>query len=255
MARTVLPALALLLLCVPPPAWGATAEEILRAVDDLWRGEQSVAEITMEIVTQNYQRTLSMKAWSKGTKNSLVVITYPPKDEGVATLMVEKDIWNFLPRVNRVIRVPSSMMTASWMGSHFTNDDLVKESRLSDDYTSSITFEGERGGQKVIDILLLPRPDAAVVWGKIEFTLTPLGGGRDYIPVSARYYDEEGALARSEEFSEVRELGGRRLPTLLTLVPADKPGEKTVIRYQSLDLRVKLPDGFFSLTRLSKGSK
>jgi hypothetical protein len=236
---------------LPAPGSALTAEEILRAVDDLWRGEQSEALITMEIVTENYRRTLSMRAWSKGTRNSLVVITYPPKDEGVATLMVEKDIWNYLPRVNRTIRVPSSMMSASWMGSHFTNDDLVKESRLSDDYDATVTFEGTRDGVSVYDILLVPRPDAAVVWGKIEFTLAADG----YLPVAARYYDEEGKIARTETFGEVKVLGGRRMPTVLTLVPADKPGEKTVIRYRELDLAVKLPEGFFSLQRLSGGVK
>jgi hypothetical protein len=231
------------------PAFAVTAEEILRAVDDMWRGEQSYAEVSMEIVTANYKRTLSMKAWTRGTKNSLVVITYPPKDEGVSTLMVDKDIWNYLPRVNRVIRVPSSMMSASWMGSHLTNDDLVKESRLSEDYTSAITFEGERDGASVYDILLTPRPDAAVVWGKIEFTITAQG----YLPVVARFYDEEGKLARSETFGEVREMGGRRLPSVMTLTPADKPGEQTVMRYRALDLGISLPEGFFSLQRLSRG--
>ncbi len=245
----VVGSLLLLVAILPSSAYCITGEELLRAVDDLWRGESSYSEIEMQIVTERWDRTLRMTGWTLGTGNTLVVITYPPKEEGVATLMAGKDIWNYLPRVNRVVRVPSSMMSASWMGSHFTNDDLVKESRLSEDFDSTISFSGVRGGVSVYDIVLVPKPDAAVVWGRIEFTITQQG----YLPLAATYYDEEGKLARTESFAEVKELSGRRMPTVMTLIPADKPMEKTVIRYKKLTLDVPLTPDFFSLTRLSRG--
>ena len=226
----------------------ATAKEILEKVDDLWRGESSFAEMTMEVVTEHYERSMKLKAWSLGKERSLFIITYPPKDRGVATLKAEQDIWNFLPRVNRVIRVPTSMMMANWMGSHFTNDDLVKESRMSEDYEAEVTFEGKRDGVDLYDITLVPKPDAPVVWGRIEITVFK----ETLIPTSSLYYDEDGNLSRIMTFDKVKELSGRLVPTVMILVPEDKPGEKTVITYESLELGLGLKEDFFSRSTLTR---
>jgi len=206
--------------------------------------------MTMDVRTEHYERSMVLKAWSLGKEQSLFVITYPPKDRGVATLKTGQDIWNYLPRVNRVIRVPTSMMMANWMGSHFTNDDLVKESRLSEDYESEITFEGVREGEEsaVYEITLTPKPDAPVVWGRIEFTV--LKG--ELLPLEGLYYDEDDILIRTMKFGEVREMAGRRVPAVMTLIPEDKPGERTVITYDTLDLGLNLKADFFSRQTLTR---
>ena len=229
-------------------AWATSAKEILERVDDLWRGESSFAEMSMEVKTEHYERTMKLKAWSLGKDRSLFIITYPPKDRGVATLKSEQDIWNYLPRVNRVIRVPTSMMMANWMGSHFTNDDLVKESRMSDDYESEVTFEGEREGILIYELTLVPKPDAPVVWGRIEISVV-----QDTLtPVRALYYDEDGVLIRTMEFSDLKIWGGREVPAVMTLIPEDKPEERTVITYDSLNLDLDLDADFFSRANITR---
>jgi len=226
----------------------ASAKQILAKVDDLWRGKSSYAEMTMDVKTRHYERSMKLKAWSLGKDYTLFVITYPPKDRGVATLKSGQDIWNYLPRVNRVIKVPTSMMMANWMGSHFTNDDLVKESRLSEDYDSKITFEGSRDGAEIYEITLIPKPDAPVVWGKIVFTVLKNG----LMPLKGLYYDEQGTLIRTMTFSDVKVMAGRRLPAVMRLTPENKPNEHTVITYNTLDLGVKLTPDFFSRQTLMR---
>jgi outer membrane lipoprotein-sorting protein len=235
-------------LLFPSISRAITATEILEQVDDLWRGESSFAEMTMDVVTENYERSMKLKAWSLGKEHSLFIITYPPKDRGVATLKAEEDIWNYLPRVNRVIRVPTSMMMANWMGSHFTNDDLVKESRMSEDYDSEVTFEGLRDGVNIYELTLVPKPDAPVVWGRIEITVIQ----ETLRPTRSLYYDEDGVMSRIMTFSKIKMLGGREVPTVMVLIPEDKPGEKTVITYDSLELGLGLKPDFFSRDTLTR---
>ena len=129
----------------PALAESLTAKEILDKVDDLYRGTSSHGKMTMEVVTSHWNRTLSLEFWSKGKDKSLVRILAPLKEKGTATLRSGNEIWNYLPKVNRVVKLPSSMMSASWMGSHFTNDDLVKQSRFADDYTFEVTRQGMLG--------------------------------------------------------------------------------------------------------------
>ena len=224
------------------------ARQILDRVDDLYRGESSHGQLTMTVTTAHWTRTLKIEFWSKGKTESLFRILAPSKEEGTATLRAGNDIWNYLPRVKRVIKLPSSMMSASWMGSHFTNDDLIKESRMADDYTYEVTFEGPRAGRPIVEITCLPKPQAAVVWGKVV-----VGVDRDlFLPREIQYYDESQSLARTLTFSDVARLGDRQLPTTLTVVPADKPGESTVMHYEKLEFNVPLDDEFFSLRTLQR---
>jgi outer membrane lipoprotein-sorting protein len=225
-----------------------TAREILDRVDDLYRGESAHGRLTMTVKTAHWQRTLEIEFWDKGKTESLFRILAPKKEEGTATLKAGNDIWNYLPRVDRVIKLPSSMMSASWMGSHFTNDDLVKETRMADDYTYGISFEGVRGGRSIVELTCVPKPDAAVVWGKVVVSVDRTR----LLPLEVRYFSENGSLARTMTFTDVTMLGGRELPATLTLVPADKPGESTVIHYGSLQFGVQLDDSFFSLRTLRR---
>ncbi len=223
-----------------------TAEDILNRVDDLYRGDSSMGMMTMEIVTEHWSRTLSMDFWTKDKDRSLFKILSPKKEKGTATLRSGNDIWNYLPKVNRTIKVPSSMMSSAWMGSHFSNDDLVRESRMADDYDFEITFEGEKDGLDVIEITCIPLPDAAIVWGKVLLTVTD----GDYIPLSMLYYDEDLVLKRTMTFSDLNDIDGQEIPTKMVMVPSDKENESTTVTYNEITFDVEIDDDFFSLRNL-----
>ena len=230
------------------PSSAIELSELIRHIDELWRGETSQATMTMTVKTRRYERSMTMETWSRGKDYSLVILKKPIKDKGIATLKVKENIWNYLPKINRVTKVPSSMMSGSWMGSHFTNDDLVKESTIEDDYTSSITFEGVRNGISIYELSSIPKPDAAVVWGKVVMEVKQ----KTLSPYRALYYDEEGLLVRTMTFDQPRNIGKRTVPMRMTLQPEDKPKESTVIVYQDIAFEVPIKDSFFSLKNLQK---
>ena len=232
----------------PPSAHPQSAREIIDQVDRLMRGESSIARFTMDIRTENWDRSLTLRAWSLGTEHALIRVETPQKEAGTATLRADREVWNYLPRVDRTIKVPSSMMMGSWMGSHFTNDDLVKESRLVDDYEIEIVFEGERDGADIWEFVLVPLPEAPVVWGKIRYEVRK----EDLMPTWARYYDESDEIVRTMTFTEVRLMGSRLVPMVMTIEPADKPEETTVVRYHELEFDVGLDEDFFSLRNLRR---
>lgn len=224
------------------------AREIVDRVDRMLRGDSSVGTVEMEIVTANWRRTLLLQIWSRGTEEALIRVVKPEKEAGTATLKVGNNIWNYLPKVNRTIKIPTSMMMASWMGSHFTNDDLVKESRLIHNYFVALSFAGERNGVAVYEFTLTPKPEAAIVWGKVVLEVQQ----ETLLPTWQRYYDEGGALVRELVFSDYRLMGGRRIPARLAMFPTDKPGEQTVITYHDLTFDVPLSDDTFSLRNLER---
>ena len=222
--------------------------DIIDRVDRIMRGDSSHGIATMQVVTEHWERELTMEMWSFGTDYSLVRVQSPAKEAGTATLMADRDIWNYLPKIDRTIKIPVSMMLGSWMGSHFTNDDLVKESRLIEDYEIDLTFDGERDGVHVWEFRLTPTAEAAVVWGHIDYRIRQ----RDYMPLWARYHDEDGDLARTMIFSEFKDLGGRTVPTVIDMKPADKPGERTTVIYENLEFDVDVTPSFFSLQTLKR---
>ena len=223
-------------------------KDLLNEVDDLWRGKSSYAVTSMHVKTEHYQRTMKMEGWSKGKEKTLFRIMQPLREKGTATLKSDNHIYTYLPKTDRTIKLTSGMMMGSWMGSHLTNDDLVKEARLEEDYTAEISFEGEREGQDIIEFTLIPKIDAAVVWGKLELIIQ----ADSHIPVVEYYYDEDMALARTIEFTDIQLLGGRERPAVLTVVPADKPEEYTKFIYEKLSLNLELKDNLFSLSSLKR---
>ena len=244
---------AVLLAPVPPvmfaqQASSPSARDIVDRVDRMLRGASSRADIVMEIRTEHWSRSLEMRVWSLGTKYALVRVTAPQREAGTATLKVGDEVWNYLPRVDRTIKVPPSLMMGSWMGSHFTNDDLVKESRMVDDYDIVIGFDGERDSVPVWEFVLTPKPAAAVVWGKVVMQVRKA----DLMPTWARYYDDHGNLVRTMTFSDYRRFGGRLVPAVMTVRPEDKPDERTTIRYRDLAFGVPLRPDFFSLRNLER---
>ena len=227
---------------------GDRTSHILNTVDDLWRGSSSYAVVTMRVKTEHYTRTMRMEGWSKGKEKTLFRVLAPLREKGTVTLKSGNHIYTYLPRTDRTIRLSSGMMMGSWMGSHLTNDDLVKEARLEEDYDASISFEGMRDGRNIIEFTLIPKPDAPVVWGKLLLTIM----ADDYTPLLERYYDEDMQLARTFTFSDMKLLAGRQRPSVFRVVPADKPGEFTEFVYEKLELDIPVSDAMFSKSSLKR---
>ncbi|MFC1748776.1 outer membrane lipoprotein-sorting protein [Pseudomonadota bacterium] len=224
------------------------ASEILRSVDDLWRGTSSYAVTSMQVKTKHYTRTMRLEGWSKGKEKTLFRVLEPLKEKGTITLKSGVHIYTYLPKTDRKIRLTSGMMTGAWMGSHLTNDDLVKEARLEDDYDARISFEGMREGQQIIEFTLIPKEDAAVVWGKL--VLEVLADG--YTPLREVFFDEDMVVARTFTFTDMKMLGGRMRPAVMRVIPAEKPEEFTEFVYESLELDIEINDRFFSVSNLKK---
>ncbi len=244
----------LILLLAPAAIWAESSSEkdriseILNTVDDLWRGKSSYAVTTMRVKTEHYTRTMRMEGWSKGKEKTLFKVLEPLREKGTVTLKSGNHIYTYLPKTDRTIRLTSGMMMGAWMGSHLTNDDLVKEARLEEDYDASISFEGERDGRNIIEFTLTPKPDAPVVWGKLTLTIL----ADSYTPLIELYYDEDMQLARTFTFTDMKMLGSRERPAVLRVVPADKPDEYTEFVYERLEFNVDVNDRMFSKSSLKR---
>jgi outer membrane lipoprotein-sorting protein len=228
-----------------PAASAQDVHEVVRRMDELYRADSSYAEVDMEIVTPHWQRTLRMKIWTEGKRKTFIRILSPPKERGVTTLRIGSEMWNYLPRADKVIKIPPSMMMSSWMGSDFTNDDLVKEFTLLDDYTYEFVYPQDAKAD-LLYIALTPKEGVPVVWGKIVAAVQK----ENYLPLWDRYYDEKGNLMRIIEFKDVKRLGGRLIPAVMELLPQNKEGQKTVLRYLQAEFDTKLPEDTFSLRNL-----
>lgn len=230
------------LVLVAPPCLAQDATEIVREMDQHLRGDTQYAEMTMTLVRPDWSREVSMKSWMKGRTYTLILITAPARDEGTVYLKRGNEVWNWLPSVERVIKIPPSMMSQSWMGSDFTNDDLVKESSVVKDYTHEIMGSEEQGGYECWKIDLTPKPEAAVVWGRVILWIAK----ELPIELRAEYYDEGGDLVNVMTLSAIEEMDGRKIPTVLTMVPADEEGHETRLTMETVDFNLEIPDAFFS---------
>lgn len=217
----------LVALCIAAPAAAEPppAREILERVEDLIWGRTVQGEYEMTIATPRWQRTLALRAWMERPRRSFVRILAPAKEKGIGSLRIGSEMWNYLPNVERTIKIPPSMMLQPWMGSDLTNDDLVKSSSIVDDYTHRMLREED--GAWLLE--LLPKPESAVVWGKILYWVRK----GDFVPLKEEFYDERGTLVRTMTFSEVKPVGGRSIPTRWQIRPADKPGNSTTFVIRS----------------------
>jgi outer membrane lipoprotein-sorting protein len=222
------------------------ATDIVRKSDEKLNGASSFAEMTLTIVRPDWTREISMKSWAKGRDLSLILITAPARDKGTAFLKRSREIWNWQPGIDRTIKLPPSMMSQSWMGSDFTNDDLVRQSSIVVDYTHTIVNEEPFDGRLCWQIELLPKPDAPVVWSKVHLWIDK----QDYIQVQARFFDDDGDLVHTFLGKDIGMIGGRMLARTLEVLPADKPGHLTKIVYKKLEFDISLSDSFFSLQQL-----
>jgi outer membrane lipoprotein-sorting protein len=223
------------------------AEKIVKKMDELYRSSASEALVEMEIITPHWQRTLKMKAWSEGLDKTFIRILEPKKEAGIATLRIGNEMWNFLPKTNKVIKIPPSMMMGSWMGSDFTNDDLVKEYNLEDDYTVTLTVPPEaEAGLLYLDCR--PRPGLPVVWDRV---LVAVRAG-DNLPVWQKFFDEKGKLMRIMNFRDIRTFGSKKIPSVMELIPQNKEGQRTTVRFLDIAFDVKLADDVFTMRNLSR---
>lgn len=221
------------------------AKEIVKKVDELYRSQTSEASVEMLITTPHWKRTLKMNFWSVGLDKTFIRILFPKKERGIATLRVGNEMWNFLPKTSKVMKVPPSMMMGSWMGSDFTNDDLVKEFTLFDDYTFEL-IEVANPEDGLVYVKCIPREGLPIVWGYILLAVKE----GSYMPIWQKYYDEKGKLMREMFFKEVKSFGKRIIPAVMELIPTHKEGHKTIVRYLEARFDIKVDKGIFSLRNL-----
>jgi len=219
-----------------------SAIEIVRKSQELLYAKSSYVEMTMTIVKPNWQRKLGMKVWSLEPDYAMIYITEPARDKGTVTLKRKNEIWNYLPSIQKIIKIPPSMMNQTWMGSDFTNDDLVRFSSYENDYTHKLIGEEKLGEYDCYKIESIPKPNAGIVWSKVITYITK----KSFMQLKAEFYDEEGKLIKNFNGSEIKKLGGRTIPTKWEMVPLDKPGNKTILEYQSIEFNINISESFFS---------
>ena len=225
----------------------AEVEEIINHIDQLYRSETSHAEIAMQIKTPNWERTLSMTVWTKGTDKTFIRINSPKKEKDITTLRIGKEMWNYLPKVNKTFKISPSMMMGSWMGSDFTNDDLVRESSLIDDYSYQLITPDD-ASPDLIYIELIPKEDSAIVWGKVVSAVR----SSDYLPVWQHFYDEKEKLMRVLNYKDIKSFGAKTIPTVMEMIPKNKEGHKTVVRFLKAEFDSKVDDKIFTRRNLQK---
>jgi outer membrane lipoprotein-sorting protein len=234
--------LLLLSLTWPAIASEERAREVIDEMEQLYRGDSSDATMTMQVQTPNYNRTLTLTAQSFGKEYGFYRIQAPKKDRGIATLKRDEEMWNYFPKINKVIKVPPSMMMGSWMGSDFTNDDLVKETQLIDAYSLALIETEDQ-----YKVTLTPKEQTVTVWGRIEYTISkdPL------LPLSQAFFDEDGEKIRELTFHEPKEYNGKLMPSILEMRPLNKEGHLTRIMYDDIKFNVpEITKDTFSLRNL-----
>ncbi len=237
-----------LLFFIPFYASAQDAREIIRKADEHARGTSSLAEMNIVTTRPKWTRTLELKAWTKGNDFAIILVQKPAKDKGTVFLKRKKEVWNWLPSLERHIKLPPSMMAQAWMGTDFTNDDLVKESSIVEDYEHKLLASEKQGDLDCHKIELIPKPEAAVVWGKIIAWIDK----KDYIQLRTEFYDENGELSQTMLGSDRKMLGGKLLPSRIEMTPAGKKGQKTEIVYKSLEFDKPLADSFFTTENMTK---
>lgn len=217
-----------------------TMDDVIQHLDDLYRATSSHAVMTMTVVRARGTRELTLESWSKGKDRALVVIRAPAREAGTATLRTEEGLWSYGARADRLIRIPTGLLSESWMGSHLTNDDLMRETSYEEDYESALSW-ATRHGTRYLQVTMTPKPDAPVVYTRLVFILT----ADDWTPVRYEFYDGD-RLVRTMSYEDVRRVAGRSLPMRFVIQPADAPAERTVIEYRQLELDVAVDDELFT---------
>ncbi len=221
------------------------ATQIIRDALNHWRGLSSTSEMTMTIHRPDWERSISMRSWTEGEKRSLVRVTAPRKDRGNGTLIDDNTMWTYSPKVNRVIKVPSSMMNQSWMGSDFSNKDISRTDEIVEEYDHTLLSETEVDGIVVFEIQSIPHEDSAVVWGREVLSVRA-----DNVLVGQRFYDQDDELVKTLRTLEIAEMGGRMVAAVQRMEKEEAPDEWTEIRLDAVEFDVELRDSVFSLSNL-----
>ena len=227
---------------------GLTAKEIAKKMDDLLRGSSNFGRSRMTIITPKWRRTIEMDSWAKGTDYSFIHILSPARERDTTFLKKQKLLYQYIPSAEMRIKISPSMMMQSWMGSDFTNDDLVKESEIVNDYTHRLLGSESKQGKDCYKLELIPKPDAAIVWDKIIAWVDK----ETYLPVVEDFYDERGGKVRTMEFSDVRRANDRLYPFKFTLTPLNKEGHQTILETVRIKFNVRIKKRVFSLKNLEK---
>lgn len=225
-----------------------TGQQIVKNSDDLMRGDTSYGSYVMTVTTPSWTRRLELNAWSTGRDRTFIRILSPAKEEGIGTLRIKENMWNYLPKVERTIKIPPSMMLQPWMGSDFANDDLVKESSIVYDYTHNILAEENINTDTVYKIELIPKPQAPVTWGKIIFWIRK----DDFVPLREEFYKEGGKLIKVLEYSQVRRMSDRSIPTIWKMTSMVKEGHFTVIEVVNAVYNQPINENIFTLANLKR---
>ena len=222
-----------------------TAADIIRKAMDHFRGLTSYSEMTMTIHRPDWERSMTMRAWTEGDKRTLVRVVEPKKDAGNGTLSVEGNMWTYTPKINRVIKIPSSMMSQSWMGSDFSNKDVSKDTDIIDQYDHTLLRQYEQDGHQVYVIQSIPFEEAAVVWGKEILSIRD-----DWVLLEQQFWDQDGVLVKTLEALEIAPMGGRTVAAKLRMGKEDNPGEWTELNTHVVEFDLPLPDNLFTLSSL-----
>lgn len=223
-----------------------TAKQVVKRATDNVRGESSQSELIIRTVRPTWQREMTLKTWTKGDKYAMILVKSPVKDQGVAFLKRDKEVWNWVPVLERSIKMPPSMMTQSWMGTDFTNDDLVKESSMVEDYEHSFAGDTTIANHDCYVIKMIPKPEAAIVWGKLIVCIDKT----DFLELHSKFYDEEGELINIMNASDIKRMDGRLIPTYLEMIPAGKRNQKTILVYSNVSFNKPIDVSFFTLQQM-----
>ncbi|MBN1112546.1 MAG: outer membrane lipoprotein-sorting protein [Bacteroidales bacterium] len=225
-----------------------SAKDIIIKADQKWQGLSQISSMEMTIVRPTWERTIAFKGWTKGRDYSLTLITAPAREKGQTFLKRQNEMWTWNPSINRLIKLPAAMMSQGWMGSDFTNDDILKESSIVVDYTHKIIGKEEINGIMCHKIELIPTEEAAVVWGKIIKWISI----DETDQIKNEYYDEDEMLVKTDIASDIKLMGDRKIPTRIEVIPADKPGNKTIVIITNIKYNVKMDNSFFSQQNMKK---
>ena len=237
-----------LLFAVKTGAQTLSATEIVKRADNNRRGNSSYSEIKITIVRPAWTREIGVKAWTKGTEYSLTLITSPAKEKGQAFLKRQKDLWNWHPSIGRMIKMSSSVMGQSWMGSDITNDDMVRESSAVNDYTHQLETMEKVRDFDCYKVVLTPKESAAVIWGKVIMWVSVT----DFVEIKTQFFDEDNELVNTFDGYDIQTYGSRKLTSRMEVIPADKPNQKTVMTIEKYDFDIAIEDGFFSQQNMQR---
>lgn len=225
-----------------------TAAEIIKMADEKVRGKTNTSVMEMEIIRPTWKRSVTMKSWGRGMEYSMTYITAPAKDKGQVFMKRVTEMWNWMPSIGRMIKIPASMMSQGWMGSDYTNDDILKESSIVVDYTHKISAEENIDGHDTYKIEMIPKEEAAVIWAKVYKWITK----DEFIQIKSEYYDEDDDLVKSDHSYDFKIMDGRLIPTRIEILPADEEGKKTVIYIKETKFDIDLPESFFSQQQMKR---